>query len=280
MPTIQKLCCLLCLSVVAASPARAGIDTLTIDGNEASAEITLPGGIAAQLALRFESAVGLGADSLGLSVQLIDPTSPALLDLLPSLTDNSLPADFPLLLTIAAPATAGLAFEGVVEIELYTRNLSYTAGSILRLFSRSNGEDYRDITDEISGGSYRVRGSSGQFSDFLIVADARAVADVAEIKFARLNGLLSTHSGSLDAELANDLNLLASNAYSYWQAGAPGAAIEELRELAAKVDAAAEAGLLANVWQSSRDVDNVAGLLRSTSRTLRFTLGLALAGAP
>lgn len=278
MPTINKLCCAICLFALTASPIRAAIDTLTIDGNEVSAEISLPGGIGAQLALRFDSAVGVSADSLDLSVEAVDPASPSLLSLLPSLTELSLPTGFPVLLTIAAPAQGGLAFEGIVEIELYTRSLSYTPGSTLRLFSRSNGGEFRDITDAVSGGSYRVRGSSGQFSEFLIVADERPLPDIVEIKFARLNALLSAHAAAIDPAVANTLNLLVAGAYANWQANEPGAAIEQVRLFADAVVSAADAGLLPNVWQSSRDVDNVAGLLRADARTLSFTLGLALAG--
>lgn len=285
MPTIRKLLfaiaiCLAILPLLPVPAAHASVDTLTIDGDEATASLALPGGIGAELTLRFDSAVGLSADSLGLSVQAIDPRSPALVGMFPSATDLSVPSAFPVLITIAAPAAGGLAFEGVVEIEFYTRNLSYSAGSLLRLFSSSNGEPFRDITDAVSGGSYRVRGSSGQFSDFLILADDRPVKDIVARKFTRLNELLSTSSGVIDPTVANTLNLLVANAYAYWQAGDPGAAIEQVRLLGTEVETAAEAGLLPGVWQSSRDVNNVAGMLRADARTLRFTLGLALAGTP
>jgi hypothetical protein len=280
MSTIRNLCCAIGLAVLSISATQAAVETLTIEGDEASASLELAGDIGAELTLRFESAVGLSADSLGLSVTMISPASPASLALLPDVSDVSLPADFPVVVTIAAPAAGGLAFEGLVEIELYTRNLSYTAGSTLRLFSSSNGETFRDITHAVSGGSYRVRGSSGQFSDFLIVADERPLAQIAEAKFARLNTLLSAHSGAIDPAIAAELNLLIAAAYAHWQAGDPGAAIEQVRLLDAAVESAAEAGLLPAVWQSSRNIDNVAGMVRADAQTLRFTLGLALAATP
>lgn len=280
MPIMQTFCCATCLLLLAAAPVNASVDNLTIEGNEASAEIVLPGGVAAELALRFDSAVGLSAASLGLSAELVDPLSPAIRALLPSPAEQSLPAAFPVLLTIAAPADDGLAFAGVVEIELYTRNLVYAPGTSLRLLSSSDGEAFRDITDAVAGGSYRVRGSSGQFSKFLIVADERPLAAVIEAKFARLDALLAEHAGAMDPGVAGNLNLLAGTAYTLWQAGDPGAAIAELRRLGDAAATAAAAGLLPGVWQSSRDVDNVAGALRATARTLTFSLGLALPEAP
>lgn len=283
MPTIRTLLFAICLTVLPLLPwsaSKASVDTLSIDGNEVHAALALPGGIGAELTIRFESAVGLTAESLGLSVEAIDPLSPAVLGLLPDPADLAVPSAFPVLVTIAAPADGGLAFEGIVEIDLYTRNLSYSTGSTLRLFSSSNGAAFRDITGDISGGSYRVRGSSGQFSDFLILTDDRQVEEIVEIKFTRLNELLTASSGAIDPTVANNLNLLATNARTYWQSGDPGAAIEQLRLLADAVEAAAEAGLVPGVWRSSRDVDNVAGMLRANARTLRFTLGLALAGTP
>lgn len=276
MPSIRMLCCAACVLFLA-FPAQGAVDNLVVTGDEASADLVLPGGIAAELTLRFESAVGLNAGALGLSVEVANPLSGELQTLLPGSGAVSLKSAFPMLLIVAAPAEGGLAFEGVVELELYTRNLGYTPGTTLRLFSSSGGEAFRDISEAVAGGSYRVRGSSGQFSKFLIVADERPLGDIVEAKFARLNSLLSAHSGAIDPAVASSLNLLASTAYTSWQGNDPGAAIAQLRQLGDAVETAAAAGLLPNVWQSTRDVDNVAGYLRATARTLAFSLGLALA---
>jgi len=280
MPTIHKFLFAICLSVIPVSATQASVDALTIEGNEASASIHLPGGIGAEVAIRFESAVGLSADSLGLSVQLIDPLSPALLAALPGGTQVSVPSAFPVLVTIAAPADGGLAFEGLVEIELYTRNLHYSSDSRLRLFSSSNGQPFRDVTDAVSGGSYRVRGTSGQWSDFLILDDDTPVQDLVQNNFTRLNELLSAHSASIAPAVANELDLLVASAYAFWQTGDPGAAIEQIRLFGAAVRAAADADQLPDVWRSARDLDNVAGMLRADARVLRFSLGLALTGTP
>lgn len=280
MPTIRTPCLAFCLIFSSLPALPASATTLTIQGNEASAALELPGGFGAELTIRFESAVGLSASSLGVSAATIDPTSPALAARLPSPTGLSIPAELPLLITIAAPPEGGLAFEGIVALELYTRNLTYTAGTPLRLFSSSDGQPFRDITDEISGGSYRVRGSSGQFSDFLIVADARPLSEIVDAKFARLESLLSVHAGAIGPVLSGELNLLLTAAYTSWQLGDPGSAIDELRAFGAAVEAAAEAGVLPGVWHSSRDVVNVAGMLGADARTLRFSLGRVLAAAP
>ena len=69
------------LAVVAAAfvwaaPALAGngIYDVSIDGNTATADVSL-GGVSATLTIRFENVVGLNADNLGLSARLVDPVA-------------------------------------------------------------------------------------------------------------------------------------------------------------------------------------------------------------
>jgi len=71
------------------------------------------------------------------------------------------------------------------------------------------------------------------------------------------------------------INTLLDDALGLWLAGDPSGAIQKLVEFEAEVRAAAEAGALPNIWRSARDLDNFAGMLRSRSGTLRFSLGLA-----
>lgn len=256
--------------------AQASIDAFKIDGNEASASISLPGGIGAELVIRFESVIGLSAEALNLSAELIDPLSPDVLGALPNDAAVSIPSAFPVLLVVAAPASGGLAFEGLVEIELYTRNLHYSPDTTLRLFSSSEGQPFRDITDTVAAGSYRVRGSSGEWSEFLILADDRPLSDLVEGQFTRLDESLAEHSPAMDATVANELDTLKANAYMYWQAGDIGAAVEQIRLFGSAVQDAANAGLVPDVWRSSRDLVNVAGRLRANARVLGFTLGQAM----
>ncbi|MBY6204470.1 hypothetical protein KUV67_06230 [Halomonas denitrificans] len=248
---------------------------LAIEGNEAFAEIELAGIASAELTLRFEDAVGLSEENLGISVTQIDPLSLSLLDRLPAGSSLSLPAAFPLMITIHPPSTGGLSFEGMAEVELYTTALHYTPNTPLRLFKSSNGATFRDITAETSAGSYRVRGNGGEWSDFLIVADTRSVDQTVDGKFAELQSALSAASGDLDTSTFDALQDRLDDAYAAWLADDVSRAIQDLVGFENAVRAAADDGLVPNVWRSARDLDNHDGLLRARSETLRYSLGLA-----
>ena len=84
----------LLLTLSAEAATAEGIEDLTIDGNEVSARVALAGGIGADLTLTFDSVSGLSASSLGLSAELVDPTSLALVSRLPS-GASGIPTGFP-----------------------------------------------------------------------------------------------------------------------------------------------------------------------------------------
>lgn len=263
------------IAVMGATPAFAQTVDLTIDGNEAHADIELVGVVTAELTIRFEDAVGLSEQNLGLSVSQIDPLSLNLLGRLPDATSISIPSAFPLMISIDPPASGGLSFEGVAEVELYTTALHYTPNTPLRLFKSTNNEPFRDITDQTGAGSYRVRGSSGQWSDFLIVADTRPVDQVVEDKFVELQSTLSDASADLDATTFSNLQSLVDDAYTAWLADDVSGAVQKLVEFGNAVEAAADAGLVPDIWRSARDLDNFDGMLRARASTLRYSLGLA-----
>lgn len=272
-PRFELAATLVALAIlVSAAPATAtGIAGVVIDGNTATAEISLPGGIAADLTIAFESAVGLTAANLGLDAVLVSVTDPTLAGRLPQAA--SIPVAFPVLVTIEPPATGGLSFAGVVSVGLYTHNLMYTAATPLRLFSAPLGGEFRDITDEMSSGSYRVRGGKGDFSQFLIVADVRAVDTVIAGKLARAEALLDEHWNAISSPLVQQLETHLDNARSSWQDGKTTAALSHVESFLKKLDKASAADV-PNVWRSARDLDNVAGLLRSAGETLHFSLAL------
>ncbi|MFU8830882.1 MAG: DUF6689 family protein [Wenzhouxiangella sp.] len=273
----------LCAAIVlcSVSTAWAGLVNPTIQGDKLTAGIELAGGIEAELTIRFESVVGLSLDNLGLSVKAVNPLNPNLLARLPSgsLLSTpllSVPVAFPVLIHVEPPSQGGLAFEGVVEIELYTQNLQYTVGSPLRLFTAADSSSaFHDITDTISGGSYRTRSGGGHFSQFIILADTRAVSDVIISKFDRLDDLLTVYANEIDLALHGQLSDLASQAYLAFAGGNPGLAITHLDQFRQHAAAGAAAGQLPNVWRSARDLNNVDGELRAAARTLRFSLTLA-----
>jgi hypothetical protein len=179
------------------------------------------------------------------------------------------------MVTIGPPATGGFSFKGLAEIELYTANLHYVAGSPLRLFSASKNGEFRDVTDMIAGGSYRTRGTKGTFSDFLIVADARPLPQVIALKFARLEDTLTAEAATIGASLGLTLSGKLAAAKSAWQAGDIDDAIEAAEEFDDAVRNAGSAGFLPDKWSANGTTRNLAGELRADARTLRFSLTLA-----
>lgn len=256
------------LGLVFWTQAAATVLSPSVEGNTFSATIQTAG-VSADLTIRFENVVGLTVENLGLSVQQVGPM--ALAGRLPSANMN-LPAAFPLMLRIDPPVSGGLSFEGVVEVELYTQDLQYTAGSPLRLFTAPapNG-NFHDITDLTAGGSYRTRSSGGHFSDFIILADHRPPGQAISAKFDHLDDLLTAYAGDIPAGLYDDLGDLVDDALTAWQTHEPGTAMQHLEAF----DAAVKAGTLPNVWRAARDLDNVGGELRAAARTLRYSLSLA-----
>lgn len=259
------------LALAAAPGAAADVLAVTVDGDIATARIELPGGIAADLTIAFESSVGLSEANLGLDAELVSVSDTTLLSRLPELA--SIPAGFPVLVTIEPPATGGLSFSGLVSVGLYTHNLIYTAGTPLRLFSAPLGGSFKDVTDEVSSGSYRVRGATGDFSEFLIVADARLVDTVIGEKLVRAETLLDAHWNAIEPTFASQLDTQLASARADWESGEIVAALSHVEVFLKKLETA-DASTIPNVWRSARDLDNVAGLLRGAGETLHFSLTL------
>lgn len=260
---------LLALPIRAQTPVE-----ISIDGNEAVAEIELVGGIEADLTLTFESVVGLTAANLGIDATTVLPTNPALLARLPQEPGISIPSAFPVLITVSPPLTGGLSMSGVVEVSLHTSSLDFTGGPLYRIFAAPDGGNFVDITDSVGAGSYRAGGRKGGFSDFLIVADLRSADAVIETKFTRLAALLESHELAMSATAYDALSALLDSALALYLAGDRTAAANQLEAFDAEIQARSGAEI-PDVWRSSRDLVNVAGDLRSAATTLRFSLRLA-----
>jgi hypothetical protein len=267
------LCAVVCVVMSAAAVSAQGIGNLTISGNQVTASLDLPG-ISADLTLTFEQAVGLTAGNLSLSAQLINPQDPSLLARLPSGGLVTPPGAFPVLVRVQPPAGGGLSFSGVYTLDLHTQNLELTAHCPLRLFSAPAGGPFNDITVNMGTGSYRVRGTGGSFSDFLIVADARLLAGVISQKFDALSSLLSTYAGAIPGPLLDNLNGQLQAARAYYQAGDQVDAAKAVTGFAATVQSNSGTGI-PDVWRASGDLPNVAGKLRAAAGTLSFSLNLA-----
>jgi hypothetical protein len=234
--------------------------------------VVTAGELGLDLVLSFEEVIGLTTADLGLSAKVVDALDPALLGRLP--TGVTVPAVFPLMVSIEPPATGGLSFGGVATLEVHTHDLDFTVDTPLRLFASHDGAPFEDITYFMGMGSYRAGGRTGGFSDFLILADARPVSAVVDEKIARLRSFLEAWSADIEPTLASDLQGRLTAAESAWLAADPAAAIVEIEAFSAAI-VQAGSGALPSVWRSARDLVNVAGELRAAAATLRFSLTLA-----
>ena len=270
--TVALFACLASLALATAVSAQ-GISNLVISGNQATANLDLPG-VTADLALSFEQVVGLSAANLGLSAQLVDPRDPSLISRLPPGGLASVPGAFPVLVRVQPPPSGALSFSGVYSFSIHTPNLEFVAGTPLRLFSAEDGAAFSDISDAMGSGSYRVRGTKGTFSEFLIVADGRPQASVVNQKFDAVEGLLSTYAAAIPGSLRIDLEQRVQAARSAYHAGDVAGAIKDVDGFAATV-LSNSGTAIPNVWRASGDLADVAGLLRAAAATLRFSLSLA-----
>lgn len=248
-----------------APAARAGV-TVAVAGNTATADIELAG-VEAELILTFDDATNLSAQSLGISAETVSLDDVALLARLPPGGLASLPSALPLLITVEPPALGGLSLRNTVRAEIHTHALPYAAGSSFRLFKAPLNGAFRDITDEVAPGSVRARGTTGGFSQFLILPDLRETDDVVAIKVAALRNRIDTLP---DAEQAGFGDLLdtaqAAIANESWANAI--AAIDSFRARAAD-----RAGTqLTDEWRATRDGDNQAGDLIAGAATLRFSV--------
>ena len=260
------------LLLVAAAPATAsGIVGAHVEGNAVEAKIRLPGGVGADLTVSFEQVVGLSPENLGLSARLLGTADLlALASRLPS-SLVSVPSGFPVLLTIEPPQTGGLSFSGVATIELYTHALTFLPGCPFRLYAAPLGGAFHDITQSNAGGSYRVRGNKGEFSEFLIVADLRDLNGVIDEKFTRLGQKLTSHGPAMTPAVYSDLVAILDAAEASYVSGDVLGAIAAVETFADTVkDHSGSA--VPDVWRSARDLTTAAGDLRAAAATLRFSL--------
>ncbi|TWX72774.1 DUF6689 family protein [Colwellia sp. C1TZA3] len=247
--------------------------SVDVQGNKVEVIVHLPGDISADLTLQFENAVGLTRDSLGLSAELIDVTSLDIIDRLPNGLNITPAAAFPMMITIEPKANTGFSFSGVATVDLHTHNLEYTAGTPLRFFKAPLNGDFKDITETLGSGSLRTRGTTGKFSQFIIVADLRAPIVVVEQKISDLQTALNAFSPQINAAvysaLLQDINeinqLISTQDYN--------TASNKLNAFNRRIND--NRGInIPDVWRSSRDIRNIAGELMAYANTLRFSLRL------
>jgi hypothetical protein len=248
-----------------------------ISGNTLHLTVDFNGAITADIDVAFENVDGLAAGALGASVDMVDVSDPDLLARLPAGGLVSIPAAFPIKLSIAPPADGDLLFRGVAVVSLHTHNLAYAPGTPLRLFKAAHGGPFADVTDRMSSGSYRVRGSQGEFSEFMIVADLRPAASVVTDKFTRLENLLQQQQSAIDSDLYATLSAAVTSAKADYLANSLASSIRALSDFDQQV-IKARGGEIPDVWRPAGDLTNSAGELRAAAATLRFSLSLLTNG--
>lgn len=270
---LAAVCGLLTAVVLATSVRAAEPLNVSVDGNVFSADLQVPGGYSAKLTVTFEDVVGLSADSLNVSASAVNPLDASLLARLGS-SVSGIPVAFPMLVEIEPDPARGLTFSGVVNVELYTHDLEFVAGSPFRLYSAPLGGAFQDVTTSHSAGSYRSGGTKGNFSEFIIVIDSRSPATSSGDKLASLRSLLDGYANSLDTDIYNELSGILSAAESAYASGALVAAVTYAEAFADAVENHGSA--IPNVWSAAASLENIAGKLRAAAGTLRFSLILAI----
>ncbi|MDX1569124.1 MAG: DUF6689 family protein [Xanthomonadales bacterium] len=241
-----------------------------VDENVVQAEISVAG-LEADMTVTFDQVVGLSPQSIGISAGLVDPTNLSLLERLPD-SSMGIAAAFPLKIVIEPPEEHGLSFTGTATVEIHTHALTLTTNSPFRLLKAPLGGDFEDITASLASGSVRSRGRVGGFSEFVIGVDTRLHDTVAAEKFAALAAELT--NPSIDPAVQGELQTLLDSAEASFAAGEHLDAVAALDDF---IDLVAEhqGTDIPNVWRATRDLDNVAGRLMASARTLIFSLRMA-----
>jgi len=250
---------------------HADVSGVQVVGKELDAHITVASAYQADLKIIFENVTGLDVNAL-----TITAIQPNLNDVIARLSDPSLislPAQFPVLITITPPPGSALAFTGIVTIDLDTSNLSFSPS--FRLFTAPSGVGiFDDITNFSGVGSYRVHGTGGGFSDFLILTDLRDPSSVINSKFGKLQDTLNTNASLISPAMLQNLQTKYNAALAAYQAGAKDQAVTNLNAFIdlIKTDNGAS---MPNIYRAnSPTTKNVAGELRRRADTLVFSLRL------
>src|SRR5262249_33094067 len=144
----------------------------------------------ASLSLRFERVSGLTTSSFQIAAQQIDPDDGSIAQRLPKgvFVDSRLP----MLFSITRADGQTLRFHGQWTLELHTDDIDFEGETpTTRLFRAHEGGDFEDITQTVGFGSYRAGGSSGDFSEFVLVSDLRPPRQIALSKYQALQATIA-----------------------------------------------------------------------------------------
>lgn len=269
-----------------AAAVAGGVVVTIIDGRKANAEITLPnpggGNYTAEFELEFEveNLQNLTVACIGISADVLDSSEIADIESrLPQPATQVIDPAFPVRVTVEPPVACGLGFENHYDVSYETDDLVYTPFSPYRLVKAPIGGIFRYVTGSITSGSVRSRGSSGGFSEFVIIKEQDPTPDYATDCIAEYDALearLANTAISPTARHALEIDLAISRAA--YAAGNFEVAIAYLANFDAHCRAyGGEA--LPNRWRSARDLDNIEGDMIGHTDALRFMMG-RLNGSP
>lgn len=243
---------------------------LNVDNNRIQAKLSLTSLIEVDLTIEFENSIGLHANNFDITAELLDPSDLVITDRLPSLL-TSATSGFPVLVSISPKADSGFGFEGVAMVELYTKALHYTPTIPFRLFTSHADGTFEDITTLTSSGSLRARGSTGRFSDFIILLDTRAPSAVISEKVSNISQTFNSNRTDISLLLQGVLDSGINDIQNALAVDDDAAALTAVDSLIAVVENASGSEI-PDVWRASDDVVNVKGNLLTQLQTLRFSL--------
>lgn len=250
----------------------ASVVDVTVGNKDINATVKVDNVYEAQIHVEFENVIGLTKDSISITAVQIDPKSLATVGRLGNPSLFSIPGLFPVMITITPTPQSTLSFTGVVDIEVSTTNLTFD--SKLRLFKSPNGGNFDDITNFAGIGSYRVRGTSGDFSDFLIALDLRPATQAIDYKFTKLQYALSTYASKMDPVTAQNLQSKLDAARASYQGGSKTQAVTDLQSFIDDIRTA-DGSKIPNTYRANDlNTVNVSGDLQRHAATLIFSLRL------
>lgn len=226
------------------------------------------------LKITFEEVLGLNENALNITAIQVDPLDPALLSRLQNASLISIPGQFPVMISVSPSTTSTLTFTGAYEVELSTSNLAFTSNTPFRLFKAPTAGSFEDVSNFVGMGSYRVRGTSGDFSDFLIAADLRKSNDVIADKFAKLQQSIAGNASKIQPAMLQNLQSKYDAAYDAYRAGQKVAAASHLQAMINDIKAD-DGNSIPNTYRANDpNTRNIAGELRRRASTLIFSLNL------
>lgn len=270
MPTRRWIFVILLLLPLGLPPAALA-DSVT--PSQIVTSFDLGNGVEGEVILTFEDASGLAADSLDIQISQIDLTDPCMVCArLPN--GVFIPARFPVLIDIE-PDAPGFTFSGRYQLEVITDRLPFTGDTPLRLFrARSSIANFRDFSSSFGFGSFRVHGTGGSFSQFVIAADQRPLRPTIGGKFDVIQAVFDDPTSGISAAVLGDLNLELNNARSAWLANNISVALARLSDLRQIVLTNSGDGI-PDTWDPPSQPVSVAGQIRGAIRSLRFSLSLS-----